>query len=57
MRTKKMLRLLKEATENNNSIYTNAELDYMKHQLELIESELKRLEHRDYRGFGKNETN
>jgi hypothetical protein len=53
MRLKKMLKLLKEATENKTSIYTQAELDYMNHQLEVIDSELKRLEHRDYKGFGK----
>jgi spore cortex formation protein SpoVR/YcgB (stage V sporulation) len=53
MRLKKMLRLLKEATEKNSKIYTQAELDYMNHQLEVIEGEIKRLEHRDYKGFGK----
>jgi hypothetical protein len=53
MKLKKMLKLLREATENNSSIYTQAELDYMNHQLEVIEGELKRLEHRDYKGFGK----
>lgn len=53
MRTKKMLRLLKEATENNSSVYTEAELDYMKHQLQIIEEELLKLEHKDYKGFGK----
>jgi hypothetical protein len=53
MRLKKMLRLLKEATEKNSSIYTQAELDYMNHQLQVIESEILKLEHRDYKGFGK----
>jgi hypothetical protein len=58
MRLKKMLKLLKEATKNNGSIYTQAELNYMNNQLEVIESELKKLEHRDYKGFGKKyETN
>lgn len=53
MKLRKMLKLLKEATENNAPYYTPAELDYMKHQLEVIGGELERLEHRDYKGFGK----
>lgn len=53
MKLKKMLKLLKEATEQNTSFYTPAELDYMKHQLEVIGAEIERLEHRDYKGFGK----
>lgn len=53
MRLKKMLRLLKEATEKNSKIYTQQELDYMNHQLQVIESEILKLEHRDYKGFGK----
>ena len=53
MRLKKMLRLLKEATEKNSEIYTQSELDYMNHQLQVIEAEILRLEHRDYKGFGK----
>jgi hypothetical protein len=53
MRLKKMLKLLKEATENNSQIYTQSELDYMNHQLEVIGKEIERLEHRDYKGFGK----
>ena len=54
MRLKKMLRLLKEATENHSKNYSPTELDYMNHQLEVIDEEIKRLEHRDYKGFGKN---
>ena len=53
MRLKKMLRLLKEATDKNASIYTEKELEYMNHQLQVIEAEILRLEHRDYKGFGK----
>ena len=48
-----MVKYLREITEQQSSIYTQAELDYMKHQLDVIEGELKRLEHRDYKGFGK----
>jgi hypothetical protein len=53
MRLKKMLRLLKEVTENNSSIYTQDELDYMKHQLQVIENEILKVEHKNYKGFGK----
>jgi hypothetical protein len=52
MKLKKMLRMLKEATENHPTNYTQAELDYMNHQLQMIDGEIKRLEHRDYKGFG-----
>ena len=53
MRLKKMLRLLKEATDNKSDLYTPAELDYMKHQLQVIEEEILKLEHKNYKGFGK----
>lgn len=53
MKLKKMLKLLKDATEKNSDVYNQEELDYMKNQLQTIEGELKRLEHKDYRGFGK----
>jgi len=53
MRLKKMLRLLKEATENQSKLYTPAELDYMNHQLQVIEEEILKLEHKNYKGFGK----
>lgn len=45
--------MLKEATENHASNYSPAELDYMNHQLKIIGEEIERLEHRDYKGFGK----
>ena len=53
MRLKKMLKMLKEATENNSQIYTQSELDYMNHQLGVIKGEIEKLEHKDYKGFGK----
>lgn len=53
MKLKKMVRLLKEATENQSKLYTPAELDYMKHQLQIIEEEILNLEHKNYKGFGK----
>jgi len=53
MRLKKMLRLLKEATEKQSNLYTPDELEYMKHQLQVIEEELLKLEHKNYKGFGK----
>lgn len=53
MKTKKMLRLLKEATEKQAHLYSFKELEYMKHQLQIIGEELDKLEHKDYRGFGK----
>ena len=56
MKLKKMLKTLREVTEKQSELYTLAEMDYMKHQLEVIEGEIKRIEHRDYKGFGKNES-
>jgi len=53
MRLKRMLKLLKEATENQSKLYTQAELDYMKNQLQVIEEEILKLEHKNYKGFGK----
>jgi len=52
MKLKKMLKLLKEATENQSKLYTPAELDYMNHQLQVIEEEILKLEHKNYKGFG-----
>ena len=56
MKLKQMLKTLREVTEKQSELYTLAEMDYMKHQLEVIEGEIKRIEHRDYKGFGKNES-
>lgn len=53
MKLKKMLKVLKETTEKYSSNYSQEELDYMNQQLQVIESELKKLEHKDYKGFGK----
>jgi hypothetical protein len=53
MNLKKMLKLLKEATKNQSKLYTPAELDYMNHQLQVIEDEILRLEHKNYKGFAK----
>jgi len=53
MRLKRMLKMLKEATEKQSQLYTPAELDYMKHQLKIIEEEILKLEHKNYKGFGK----
>jgi hypothetical protein len=53
MRLKKMLRVLKEATETKSKLYTQGELDYMNHQLTIIEEEILKLEHKNYKGFGK----
>jgi len=53
MSLKKMLKLLKAATENHSKLYTLEELDYMKHQLQVIENEILRVEHKNYKGFGK----
>lgn len=52
MRLKRMLRMLKNATEKQASLYSEHELEYMRSQLQVIESEMKKLEHKDYRGFG-----
>ena len=48
-----MLKLLKEATENQSHLYTPDELDYMNSQLQVIEDEIMKLEHKNYKGFGK----
>lgn len=53
MRIKKMLRMLKEATEKRASFYSEEELEYMKNQLQVIEGEILKLEHKNYKGFGK----
>jgi uncharacterized small protein (DUF1192 family) len=53
MKIKKMLKALKEATENQSHLYSVQELEYMNHQLKIIEEEILRLEHKNYRGFGK----
>lgn len=53
MKIKKMIKMLKLATDKQSSLYTPAELNYMNHQLEVIESEFEKIKHRDYKGFGK----
>lgn len=53
MKLKKMLKTLKEITETQSKLYTPAEVDYMKSQLQIIESEISKIEHKDYKGFGK----
>jgi hypothetical protein len=53
MRLKKMLRLLRDATEKQSHLYTPSELKYMNTQLQVIEEELLRLEHKNYKGFKK----
>lgn len=53
MRIKKMLKLLKKATEERSSFYSEEELEYMKNQLHIIEVEILKLEHKNYKGFGK----
>ena len=53
MKLKRMLKLLKEATENQSNLYTPEELDYMNQQLQVIEEEILKLEHKNYKGFGK----
>lgn len=52
MRTKKIISQLKEAIKNEH-LYTDEELSYMREQLDFIETQLKQLTHKDYRGFGK----
>ena len=53
MKLKKMLKNLREVTEKQSQLYTPQELEYMKSQLQVIESEIKKIEHRDYIGFAK----
>lgn len=53
MKLKRMLKALKEVTENQSELYTPEELDYMKNQLQVIEEEILKLEHKNYKGFGK----
>lgn len=48
-----MVRLLKEAIDQKQDLYSEKELDYMKSQLENIESQIKLAKRMDYRGFGK----
>lgn len=48
-----MVRLLKEAIEQKSDLYSEEELDYMKSQLENVESQIKLVTRKDYRGFGK----
>lgn len=52
MRLKKLLKLLKEATNKHSSVYTKDELEYMKSEIDSIESEMNKIKHLDYRGFG-----
>lgn len=53
MRIKKIINLLKRALENESNIYTKDQLDYMKEELEKIETQYEMLTHKDYKGFGK----
>lgn len=53
MKLKKMVKLLKEVTNNKDNLYTEEELNYMKEQLKVIESGILELEHKNYKGFGK----
>lgn len=52
MRTKKIVSQLKKAIKQEH-LYTAAELEYMKEQLNLVETALLKAQHRDYKGFGK----
>lgn len=52
MRTKKIISSLKNALKEEH-LYTDDELSYMREQLSFMETELKELTHKDYRGFGK----
>lgn len=52
MRTKKIISQLKKAIKNEH-LYTDTEISYMKEQLVFMETQLKELTHKDYRGFGK----
>ena len=45
--------MLKEATEKHASKYSEQELEYMNQQLQVIEEEIKKLQHKDYKGFAK----
>lgn len=53
MRIKKMLKMLEEAIKNHSSDYTEEELEYMQQQLQVIKGELKKIQHKDYKGFAK----
>jgi hypothetical protein len=53
MKIRKMVKLLNEAITERKSLYTEKELDYMKDQLNIIQEELQRIEHKNYKGFGK----
>ena len=53
MKIKKMLKALEEITENQSHLYSVQELEYMNHQLEIIKEEILKIEHKDYKGFGK----
>jgi hypothetical protein len=53
MKIKRMLKMLKDATGNKSNLYSKSELDYMNHQLQIIEEEILKLEHKNYKGFGK----
>lgn len=53
MRIKKMIKMLKEAIEEKSHLYSYDELEYMKNQLHMIESNVLKIQHKDYKGFGK----
>ena len=52
MKTKKIISSLKKALKERY-LYSDSELSYMREQLSFMETELKELTHKDYRGFGK----
>ena len=57
MKLKKLVNSLKDCLENKSSLYTDDEVEYMKVHLQFLEGELLKATHKDYKGFGKYETN
>lgn len=56
MRTKKVLKMLNKALKNDH-LYDQNELSYMRKQLKILKEEIFKKEVKNYKGFGKNETN
>lgn len=52
MRTKKIISQLKKALRQEH-LYNDTEISYMKEQLNFMETQIKELTHKDYKGFGK----
>lgn len=52
MRTKKIISSLKKALKEEY-LYSDDEISYMREQLSFMETQLKELTHKDYKGFGK----